>query len=1065
MNGIISSHFHNRYSVRSACVWFTVVISLLKRVTCYNIDTEHPLIFHGKPGSYFGVTAEIVVESKKWVLVGATKDNFTDRPEIPYPGNVYACQVDFYSKTTCTVLSKLRTPELHANESQDVFEEKQQLLGASILVPEDTTKAIKICAPKWKKIHYFIHQISGNCFLLKNRSDLMNYPELSEIRRRLYSGDYGAPLTGFSLADIQSPVFETLYGSPNLGERATGGIVGRLDGTLSRVKTFKLEVEKSEDLQDTYLTGSLFGYSIATGNLGDNSPHFVVGAPGFGNKNGNIGAFSIFKIGERPIQVKQVEGIQAGGGFGQTLCIADVNGDNNDEILVAAPNWFSVHDQGEQVINDIGAVYIYYGTGTAFVIDNKPQELHGSFSPFSRFGTAIANVGDINRDGYNDIAIGAPFENKEGAVYIFNGGNTQLEGLYSQKILGSNIKPVLQGFGWYISRTAKDLDDNMFNDFAVGAYRSDTAIILRSRNIIDVNCEITTNPDRIPLNASGTSCSYGRDYNPCFSVSLCFNFTGEGIVDTEIDFTITIDANETRKRAVINRNGTQWGERVSNFIVFSNKPHCYNLELWVPVIDRRFFQVMEKPIVLKADYEISNSTKPGKVRAILKRDVTPTFYGKAHFDTGCESEDGTCQPNLSLHVTLDKKRLLIGNDTILQMKILLKNSGEPSFKTSLTINYPALVIFNTIKISQASVKMYCMEMKNNNSIECEIENPFYQRMKGELDVYFEISKYLLELASGYITTQSLVFNATARTDNVYPGDNTVFRAVAVASFAGINLHMSALEEEITPVNNDIQFSNTYRLLNEGPCVIEKVDLQFFIPVRTKDKIFIKEGDVRVQSNHENVHCKASYYPRVNFNTTNQYPLSGNGSSVFLYNNSDIKFIPKDVQPIMGLLESAQYIFCDNIVGPYMCAVVDCTLNMVKPEDSDSRTFSLPFNILLNDLPDLEKGKSFYTFVTRGRVIQNKRLSVPLVLSNNVSEEIYVAIIPQNSFSLDVENVDLIVIILGSSGSLILIMLLVAILWKCGFFKREKRKQIEEFKRRRRKSQMKSMRCQKAVPEL
>lgn len=35
--------------------------------------------------------------------------------------------------------------------------------------------------------------------------------------------------------------------------------------------------------------------------------------------------------------------------------------------------------------------------------------------------------------------------------------------MYSQKILGSQLEYGLQGFGFYISRTAKDLDDNTFS--------------------------------------------------------------------------------------------------------------------------------------------------------------------------------------------------------------------------------------------------------------------------------------------------------------------------------------------------------------------------------------------------------------------------------------------------------------------------------------------------------------------------------------------------------------------------------------------------------------------------
>jgi hypothetical protein len=37
-----------------------------------------------------------------------------------------------------------------------------------------------------------------------------------------------------------------------------------------------------------------------------------------------------------------------------------------------------------------------------------------------RFGFAIANLGDLNSDGYEDIAVGAPYDGN-GAVYIYLG--------------------------------------------------------------------------------------------------------------------------------------------------------------------------------------------------------------------------------------------------------------------------------------------------------------------------------------------------------------------------------------------------------------------------------------------------------------------------------------------------------------------------------------------------------------------------------------------------------------------------------------------------------------------
>lgn len=37
-----------------------------------------------------------------------------------------------------------------------------------------------------------------------------------------------------------------------------------------------------------------------------------------------------------------------------------------------------------------------------------------------RFGFAITNLGDLNKDGYDDIAIGAPYEGN-GVIYVYKG--------------------------------------------------------------------------------------------------------------------------------------------------------------------------------------------------------------------------------------------------------------------------------------------------------------------------------------------------------------------------------------------------------------------------------------------------------------------------------------------------------------------------------------------------------------------------------------------------------------------------------------------------------------------
>lgn len=65
----------------------------------------------------------------------------------------------------------------------------------------------------------------------------------------------------------------------------------------------------------------------------------------------------------------------------------------------------------------------------------------------ARFGTAIAAVSDLNLDGFNDVAIGAPFENDHrGAVYIYHGDQTSLKEKFVQVRL-TPPPPPLRGQG------------------------------------------------------------------------------------------------------------------------------------------------------------------------------------------------------------------------------------------------------------------------------------------------------------------------------------------------------------------------------------------------------------------------------------------------------------------------------------------------------------------------------------------------------------------------------------------------------------------------------------------
>jgi hypothetical protein len=114
-----------------------------------------------------------------------------------------------------------------------------------------------------------------------------------------------------------------------------------------------------------------------------------------------------------------------GSRFGQAVAAVDIDGRNGDELVVGAP----LHSTSDNY--DTGAVFIY-----EFLQNESKAKKLKSFTPPKsltrgcRFGSAVANLGDIHNDGFEDFAISAPYLKNQngkvtGAVFVYR-GNSQL---------------------------------------------------------------------------------------------------------------------------------------------------------------------------------------------------------------------------------------------------------------------------------------------------------------------------------------------------------------------------------------------------------------------------------------------------------------------------------------------------------------------------------------------------------------------------------------------------------------------------------------------------------------
>ncbi|MGH2758926.1 MAG: S8 family serine peptidase [Actinomycetota bacterium] len=114
---------------------------------------------------------------------------------------------------------------------------------------------------------------------------------------------------------------------------------------------------------------------------------------------------------------------------------SDVNGDGYDDIVVGSPN----EDIGSKT--DAGIVQVIFGTSSgsrptgAQLLHQDVTGVASSAESGDQFGAAIA-TGDVNNDGYDDVAVGVPGEDGSvadvGLVHLFLGSPSGLKTSGSQ---------------------------------------------------------------------------------------------------------------------------------------------------------------------------------------------------------------------------------------------------------------------------------------------------------------------------------------------------------------------------------------------------------------------------------------------------------------------------------------------------------------------------------------------------------------------------------------------------------------------------------------------------------
>ncbi|XP_056607795.1 integrin alpha-IIb [Triplophysa dalaica] len=917
---------------------FSVLLSVLiypHYISGFNLDLKNYTVFSGPEDSYFGFSVDFYQSSNKSksVVIGAPRAN-TSQPGVSRGGSVFLCPWMSTGKSSQTLNFDQKGDEKITSDNKILMAHKSnQWLGASVRTYKDYILA---CAPMfhWNVIkdeEEAMNTPVGNCQLLNMQTgQVVNYSPCRELHvDAVYMRGY--PDRRYCEAGFTADITKdgrVVLGAPG-GYYFQGQIItAPLPNIMSSHSTFssihfvsgEIITPQRRDYYDLYL-----GYSVAAGQFDEDSiTDYVVGVP---NDLHNAGSVKIINGATNPMQImKSLAGTQIASYFGHSVTVTDINKDGWDDILIGAPLF--MERLSTQKFREVGQVYVYL-QGEGFLFSSKPnQVLTGTWS-YGRFGSAIAALGDIDYDGFNDVAVGAPGAGEGGKVLIFLGRSDGLATPYAQ-VLESPFQTLKDPpmFGFSI-RGETDIDDNGYPDLIVGAWGVSKVATYRAQAVVRTQARLSFFPDL--LNSEDKFCQLPQSstFVTCFIIMACIRVSGhripeEIVLNTELQL-------DKMKQSMARRSLLLQSNQPFALLQLSaarNSEVCTNFTAYL----LPEFRDKLSPIYISFNYSLADSQD-----AVLHGHSVAVGQTRIILDCG---PDNICIPDLRLMARASTDPILIGDENPALLIVEAENRGEGAYETELYITLPPHTHYQGVVSNREDFgHLVCSQRKQNGSVVvvCDLGNPMEAGHQLKAGLYFSMGG--LEQVENHITFQMQIKSKNSQNPDSYLFQLHVnVKAAASLEMRGVSspidcvLPIAKWEEKDYPEDLDEVgplVEHVYELRNMGPSSVN-VNLKLEFPVVQNGSYLLY---VFANASEDLLSCQTDY---TNVDPRGLVKKESNNltvAQVHHFNKRDLSQKPEHEQ----LWQQTVHVNCSNADE---CLLFDCkTVGLQRDERAIIRVMS------------------------------------------------------------------------------------------------------------------------------